>query len=126
VVESLSLDGHGYASQRWRTSPTLAYARSLPLGPIFTNNLPAVYFVAGRTAYAIPTPTNLSNLEANPAYALELSEMRELLRQADGYLVYVGYAPTDTQGSAEFKTLTSGLTPVRVFAEGVIYQAERE
>jgi hypothetical protein len=124
VVESLALDGRGYASQRWRTSPTLAYARSLPAVPIFTNNLPAMYFVAGRTAYAIPTPTNLSSLEANASYARELSAMRKLLREGDGYLVYVGYPPTDPQGVAELEALTSGLVPVHVFSEGTIYQAQ--
>ena len=123
IVESLVRDGHGYASERWRTSPTLTYARGLPGVPIFTNNLPAVYFVAGRTAYVIPAPTNLSNLEANPNYARELLEMRQLLRDADGYLVYVGYTPTDTQGAEEFKTLTSGLVPVQVFPEGAVYKA---
>ncbi len=124
VAESLARDGRGYASERWRTSPTLTYARLLPAGPIFTNNLPAMYFVAGRTAYAIPTPTNLSSLEANPNYARELSEMRKLLRESDGYLVYVGYPPTDPQGSAELEALTFGLVPVHVFSEGTIYQAQ--
>jgi hypothetical protein len=124
VVESLALDGRGYASERWRTSPTLTYARTLPDVPIFTNNLPAMYFVAGRTAYAIPTPTNVSSLETNSDYAKQLSDMRRLLRESDGYLVYVGYPPTDPQGSAELQALTLGLVPVHVFSEGTIYQPQ--
>lgn len=124
VAESLALDGRGYASERWRTSPTLTYARSLPDVPVFTNNLPAMYFVAGRITYAIPTPTNLSSLESNPDYARELAEMRNLLRETDGYLVYVGYPPTDPQGSAELEALTFGLVPVHVFSEGTIFRAE--
>lgn len=125
IVEALAAEGHGYASDRWRMSPTLAYARGLPDAPIFTNNLPAMYFVAGRTTFAIPAPTNLSNLEANSDYARELSEMRQLLRESGGYLVYVGYTPTDRQGAEEFETLTSGLVPVQELTDGTVYKAEK-
>ncbi|HLE04787.1 MAG TPA: hypothetical protein VI729_09305, partial [Anaerolineales bacterium] len=123
IVESLARDGHGYSSERWRTSPTLAYARGLPAVPIFSNNLPAMYFIAGRTAYAIPSPTNLSNLEPNPSYGNELEEMRHLLRQGDGFLVLVGFAPTDVQGAEEWRNLTAGLLPVQGSAEGIVYRA---
>jgi hypothetical protein len=52
----LQLDGQGFASQAWQTSPLVNALRLLPEDtPIYTNEVEALYLLAGRQAYRLPT-----------------------------------------------------------------------
>jgi hypothetical protein len=52
----LQLDGQGFSSRAWRGSPLINALRLLPADtPIYTNEVEALYLLAGRSAYRLPT-----------------------------------------------------------------------
>ncbi len=109
AVVDLRSDGQGYASQRWQNSQTLAYLREHETSIIYTNDVTAVYFIAGKDSVAIP------NAQASSE---DLDLMRSKLSISNSYLVLFG------QLTGEFtplERLTDDLTPAYQFSDGVIY-----
>lgn len=54
TIRELSADGLGYSSRAWQTSPTLEHLRGIDPGVIYTNDIAAVYLLAGRPSYLVP------------------------------------------------------------------------
>lgn len=52
----LQVDGQGFASRAWQTSPLINAMSQLPPDtPIYTNEVEALYLLAGRRVYRLPT-----------------------------------------------------------------------
>jgi hypothetical protein len=106
----LRSDGQGYASQQWQNSPTARFIREQNPSLIYTNDVTAVYFLAGKDSVAIP---NAVSTEA------DLVQMRANLSAPNSYLVLFGKL---TGEFASLEQLTNGLILVGKFEDGTVYQ----
>ena len=109
AIIDLRADGQGYASQKWQTSQTAAYLREHETSPIYTNDLTAVYFLAGKLSVAIP---NAWSSEA------DINLMRSNLASSHGTLAIFGRL---TGEFAPLEQITQGLTQVAQSPDGTVY-----
>jgi Dolichyl-phosphate-mannose-protein mannosyltransferase len=109
AIIDLRTDGQGYASLRWQKSQTTAYLREQETSIIYTNDVTAVYFLAGKDSVAIP------NAQASEE---DLDIMRSNLTTPHSYLVLFGGL---TGEFAPLEQITHSLTLVHQFSDGTIY-----
>lgn len=125
-VDRLSEEGLGFNNDRWRASQTMAYVRNeVPDVPIYTNNVPALYFLADRMASFTPAKLNPASGEPIEEYPHRLHEMRETLKEEDGRLVIVGAGPRGRYPADQFLELTEGLLLLAEFGDGLVYRHDR-
>ena len=110
AIIDMRSDSQGYASLQWQNSPTAGFIHQQDTSLIFTNDVTAIYFLAGKDSVGIP------NASATKA---DFSRMRDNLSQPNSYLVIFGkltgeFPPLDQ--------LIHGLTLVDSFADGQVYQ----
>lgn len=87
-------DGQGYASRAWQDSKTIQRVKTLPPGtPIYSNAYDAVYYLTGRPAILIPEKNVFVTGRPNRNYEGELENMRTVLREKEGVLVYFNTLP---------------------------------
>jgi len=110
AIADLRADGQGYASLQWQNSPTIRYIRQQDASLIYTNDVTAIYFLAGKDSVAIP---NANSTEA------DLDQMRSHLGAPGSYLVIFGRL---TGEFASLDRLTQELSLVGSFEDGTIYQ----
>ena len=110
AVLDLTRDGQDYASLKWKSSPTIQFVREQDPPLVYTNDVTAIYFLAGKDSVGIP------NFKSNEA---EFQGMRESLRSTGGFLVLFG---TLTGEFASQDEITQGMTLVGQFEDGVVYQ----
>jgi 4-amino-4-deoxy-L-arabinose transferase-like glycosyltransferase len=110
AVLDLTRDGQDYASLEWKSSPTIQFIREQDPPLVYTNDVTAIYFLAGKDSVGIP------NFKSNEA---EFQGMRESLRSTGGFLVLFG---TLTGEFASQDEITQGMTLVGQFEDGVVYQ----
>jgi hypothetical protein len=87
TIRELSADGLGYASRAWQSSGTIRQLESLNPGVIYTNDIAAIYLLAGRPSYLVPWA--LSDYDPNAAVEVE-AELQRALVERDGALVFFG------------------------------------
>lgn len=119
-VRELSREGQGYSAARWQESQTAAFVRSAPEVPIYTNDLAAVYFLAGRTASFIPVPYNPATGQGRADYGAWLASMHADLREHDGLLILFGTNPLPVEPEL-LADLTRGLVFRGQFLDGAAY-----
>jgi 4-amino-4-deoxy-L-arabinose transferase-like glycosyltransferase len=110
AIADLRSDGQGYASLNWQNSPTADFIRQQDASLIYSNDVTAIYFLAGKDSVAIP---NANSTEA------DIAKMREYLRASNSFLVIFGPL---TGEFTPFDQLTQNLTLVGSFEDGKIYQ----
>jgi 4-amino-4-deoxy-L-arabinose transferase-like glycosyltransferase len=110
AVQDLARDGQDYASLKWKNSPTIQFVREQDPPLVYTNDVTAIYFLAGKDSVGIP---NFRSSEA------EFNAMRDNLRSTGGLLVLFG---TLTGEFASQDAITQGMTLVRQFQDGSVYQ----
>jgi hypothetical protein len=121
-VRTLSEEGLGFSNNFWRSSKTMEVVRLLPADtPIYTNNLPAIYFLSHRFASAIPQEFNPADEQPSTGYASSLAAMRRRLRAGHGVLVILGPAPWNRVPAAGLKDLTSGMSLISEYPDGLIF-----
>lgn len=122
VLQKNSTEGQGFSSNAWKASPVMAYVRSLPdETPIYSNNLPAIYFVGRRLATFIPAEFNPSSLTQREDYKQNLEAMRRHLRAKHGVIAIVGPSPRDRIPPKQLAEITLGMVMVKEFSDGLIY-----
>jgi hypothetical protein len=123
MYNRLRAEPQGYASNSYRSSPTIEYVRELPDIPIFTNDLPALYFWAQRIGVFIPNAYNASAKEVIDPLEYEqlLASMRKILDEYEGVLVIYGYDPRSRLTPEHFREITEGLTLIEEFNDGLVY-----
>lgn len=117
----LRTDGQGYAGRKWRESAVLAFVCSRPDIPIYSNDLPAIYFRCGRMARGLPYPVNLASGVANPSYASDLEMLREQVHTEGALVVFVGPYDAQRMDRTGFSPLASQLSLIRTFEDGLVY-----
>jgi 4-amino-4-deoxy-L-arabinose transferase-like glycosyltransferase len=112
TVRALRSDGQGYAATQWRSSRVLESLREQKPEPVYTNEVPALYFSARLSACSIPVK----------GASLALEEMRRALRVPGAALVLFGRVSPEFVPEDE---LTKGLLELpsvpwdgRVFVHG--------
>ncbi len=110
AVLDLTRDGQDYASLKWKSSPTIQFVREQDPPLVYTNDVTAIYFLAGKDSVGIP------NFKSNEA---EFQGMREDLRSTGGFLVLFG---TLTGEFASQDEITQGMTLIGQFEDGAVYQ----
>jgi len=106
----LRQDGQDYASLKWKNSPTIQFIREQDPSLIYTNDVTAVYFLAGKDSVGIP------NFKSDAA---EFNAMRLNLRSSGGFLVLFGAL---TGEFASLDDLTQGMTLIGQFEDGMVYK----
>ena len=121
LLMDLNRDGQGYASIHWRESETLRYICDMPSVPIYSNDLPAIYFHCHRFARSIPYPVNLASQEVNDEYYSEIFLMREEIMNNDGLVAFLGWYGDDRLERTGFVEVVKGMTLIKTFDDGLIY-----
>ncbi len=123
MLQSLQHAPQGYAAFHYRNSPTLAYIRELPDVPIYSNDLPWLYFWTGKVATYIPSRFDPASLTEAPEqeYQVLLETMRRRLAAGKGVLVVLGTSPATRLPAWQLADLTAGLTLVESFPDGLVY-----
>jgi hypothetical protein len=81
--------GLGFSSKEWRESDTVVRVKHLPSGlPIFSNEVPAIYFLTGKPARPIPHKVDAMTRRKRTTYSQDLGRMRDELRAKQGVVVY--------------------------------------
>jgi hypothetical protein len=110
AIIDLRSGGQGYASLSWQNSPTAAFIHQQDTSLIFTNDVTAIYFLAGKDSVGIP------NASASQA---DLAQLWDEMGTPNSFLVIFG---TLTGEFAPLDQLTHGLTLVDSFVDGKVYQ----
>jgi hypothetical protein len=110
AVQDLTRDGQDYASLKWKSSPTIQFVREQDPPLVYTNDVTAIYFLAGKDSVGIP------NFKSDEA---EFQGMRENLRFTGGFLVLFGTLTGEFASQAE---ITQGMTLVGRFEDGAVYK----
>jgi hypothetical protein len=115
--------GLGLSGRQWRGSPTIAYLRTLPAHPLYSNNLPALYFLAGRDAAFVPSSWNPASDQPRVDFDSGLERMRRDLRCQGALLIIVGSNPAERLPVSDRAELFEGLTVVAKLEDGLVYGA---
>jgi hypothetical protein len=110
TIQDLTRDGQGYASLQWKNSPTMQFVRQQDPPLVYTNDVTALYFQAGKDSDGIP---NSNSDEA------EFQALRQNLRSSGGLLVLLGNLTGEFASQEE---LTQGMTRIGKFEDGAVYQ----
>ena len=121
LLMDLNRDGRGYASIQWRESETLRFICDMPSVPIYSNDLPAIYFHCHRFARSIPYPVNLAIQEANDEYLSEIILMHEEIMKKDGLVAFIGWYGDARLERTGFVEVVKGMTLIKTFDDGLIY-----
>ena len=124
MIVELRSAPQGYASGIYRNSPTIEYVRQFPDVPIYSNDLPALYFWADKMAIFIPSRINPSTLEYDSVerYELSLQNMYERMVQEGAVLIIFGPNPYSRLDQNHLSDLTRDLTLTAEFKDGLIFQ----
>ena len=124
MIVELRSAPQGYASGIYRNSPTIEYVRQFPDVPIYSNDLPALYFWADKMAIYIPSRINPSTLEYDSVerYELSLQNMYERMVQEGAVLIIFGPNPYSRLDQNHLSDLTRDLTLTAEFKDGLIFQ----
>jgi hypothetical protein len=114
--------GLGLSTPHWHKSQALEYLRSLPPVPIYTNDIPAIYFHADRMAHFIPVKLNPAEGTMRQDYPGELQTMRQTLGDGNGILILFGTDPEARLHSADLSDLLVGLEEVTRFDDAIVFR----
>jgi len=118
TTEELAQLGSGYSSVYWRDSEVAARLREIPGQIVYTDDEGAVFFLADRFPYSLPSKWNDEGSE-RAQYPKELARMRERLRDG-GLLVLFNPSPRLPQ-YPPYEELSSGLQEIFASDSGGIY-----
>lgn len=83
------LNGIGFATEIWRHSELLKFAKNAPAAtPIVSNAPDFIYTLTGRRTAMIPYKIDPDNRQPNPLYARATAAMHEQLKQPNAVFVY--------------------------------------
>jgi hypothetical protein len=95
-------EGRFYTSRGWRNSPVIAELEAYSDRLIYTDDIAAVYLLAGRYSSLIPIRIDLSTRLPNEDYLQNLASVRDTVSSGDGIIVLFSpysipheYAPLD-------------------------------
>jgi hypothetical protein len=121
LVRALREDGQGYSAREWRESEVLRFVCGLPAIPVFSNDVPALYFACGRHVFPLPSRTNAASLATNLSYPAEMLKLEAAVQHEEGVIVIVGWYGEERLERLGIGELIGGLQPLAVFDDGIVY-----
>jgi 4-amino-4-deoxy-L-arabinose transferase-like glycosyltransferase len=122
------LSGIGFATETWRQSELLKFAKNAPAStPIVSNAPDFIFTLTGRRAAMIPYKVDPNNRQPNKLFAQAIAAMREQLKQPNAVFVYFNddqrlwYLP-----SIEELETNLPLEKIKTVSEGAIYGLRAE
>ncbi|MCL4385347.1 MAG: glycosyltransferase family 39 protein [Cyanobacteria bacterium] len=114
--------GVGYSRNDWKTSQTIEKLKEFPESTlIYTNEPDAVYILADRGSYMIPSKIDLYSHKANDSYSSQVEVMVKDLKSKKGILVLfklgLGFLPKDSELKNELQ-----LHLIGTYSDGAIYE----
>lgn len=123
-VERSRVEGLGYNSIAWHTSPTIARIKTLPPHVVvISNGSDAVYFLTGRRVQRTPNKVDKMNMLENQAFLAEMAQVKNRLASGRAVIVYFNTFP-DRWYQPNEQELMQDL-PLRLIvreADGAIFQ----
>ncbi len=122
-------DGDRFTSRKWRTSPTIAKAKSLPTDAFIYSNEPgALYILTNRKTYSLPRKysrrhyRDKESAKPDEKFLRRLNKVKEKLASRKGYIVF--FHPSHRWHKVSEEELQHDLPLVLVdrLSDGVIYQ----
>jgi hypothetical protein len=120
LVRALEKDGQGYSAREWRESDVVGFVCGLPTVPVYTNDVPALYFACDRHAFPLPSKTNPASLEPNPDYPAQVGALQSALQEG-GVVAILGWYGEERLARLGVDELAAGLTARAVFDDGIVY-----
>ena len=122
----LRADGQGYASRGWRESHLVGWVREHPEeGPIYSNELDALYLLTGRQAYQVPIRWDPVRAEERVDFPEQLARMRERIAGEGAVLVLFNSLASQQAFLPSEAELAEGLLPAFQASDGVVYMDGR-
>lgn len=123
AVDVLHGDGQGLASSYWRSSPTVGAARRLPGVTLYSNKVNALYLLAERPAYILPSPLNPATNQPRPGYRQDVESIRGEVLDGRAVIVVFDYrglldSPEDRDWMLE---ITGGLPLLVEYEDGALF-----
>jgi hypothetical protein len=121
-VKRLRINGLGLTTWSWHASPSMQSIQQLPNIRIYTNDIPAIYFLAGRDSSFIPTRINPAVDESRSDYLERLREMHWDINDEDAILVILGPGASSKLDPGYMNDLTEGLCLYAEFQDGMFFR----
>lgn len=121
ALDELRDEGLGFNSIPWRASQTIEFVKSLADTHIYTNDLPALYLLAGKQASMIPVQTFGTSGELRQDFGEQLMLMREQMESQGALMVLVGHSLESRLDPPYLATITEGLKLVEQFPDGMVF-----
>jgi hypothetical protein len=120
----LHQDGQGYAGRAWTASPTVAWVADLDPGTaVYSNEMDALYLLAGRQAYQVPIRWDPVKAAPRDDFAEQLASMEARVRSGGAVLVLFNSLAAQQAFLPPEAELADGLRVVFRSEDGVIYGA---
>ncbi|MDX9863922.1 MAG: hypothetical protein RBT34_03865 [Anaerolineaceae bacterium] len=126
VVKELRKDGQGFAHSAVQESQVIAAAAALPEDVLlYSNRVTALYIVADKPAYVLPSPMNPATQGPREGYAEDVAMIREKVLAGEGAIVFLNYSGLfdEPQDAAWVKDLTEGIPLYGEYEDGAIFAA---
>ncbi len=124
AVKELRKDGQGFANSAVQESQVIASAAALPDDVLlYSNRVTALYIVADKPAYVLPSPMNPATQGPREGYAEDVAMIREKVLAGEGAIVFMNYSGLfdDPEDAAWVKDLTEGIPLYGEYDDGAIF-----
>ena len=124
AVKELRKDGQGFANSAVQESQVIAAAAALPDDVLlYSNRVTALYIVADKPAYVLPSPMNPATQGPREGYAEDVAMIREQVLAGEGAIVFLNYSGLfdEPQDAAWVKDLTEGIPLYGEYDDGAIF-----
>ncbi len=120
----LQADGQGYASRVWQESEIVEWVRDLAAEvPVYSNELNALYLLAGRQAYQVPILWDPVRAAPREDYEQQLAAMRDRIADQGAVLVLFHTLAEQQAFLPPEAELAQGLSEILRAGDGVVYAA---
>jgi 4-amino-4-deoxy-L-arabinose transferase-like glycosyltransferase len=126
TVNELRKDGQGFAHSAVQESQVVEAAAGLPGDVLlYSNRVTALYIVAEKSAYVLPSPTNPATQGPREGYAEDVAMIRERALSGEGAIVFLNYSSLfdDPEDAAWVNDLTEGIPLYGEYDDGAIFGA---
>ncbi len=123
IMKQLRQEGQGFASTDWRESELINEVKNLPKITVYTNKATALYLLADRPSYVLPSPINPATNAPRENYAQDVEEIRQNVLSGNAVMVIFDYALLlDSQDDRQWMIdLTEGVPIYREAEDGNIF-----
>lgn len=123
AAHMLHADGQGFAKSYWRESETIEEVDNLPDIQIYSNRTTAIYILADRPSYFLPSPTNPATQQPREGYEEDVTNIRAQVLEGEAFVVIFGNKTIEAESEESFawmRDLIDGMPVFREFDDDII------